>query len=188
MDYIIRPVNIGDGKGINELRRMPGVFENTLGIPSERVKRNEDYIINMDSNTHQFVAVTKKQSCEEIIIGTAALNVYANHRLRHSASIGVMVHKDYQNNGVGTALMKALIDIADNWLILVRIELTVFEDNEKAICLYEKFGFEKEGIKKLAGIRNGKYTNEILMARINSTYKQLTCNDEQAQCYESSIE
>lgn len=177
MELIIRPINIGDGKGINELRRMPGVFENILGIPSERVKRNEDFIINMDSNTHQFVAVTKDQLAEETIIGTAGLTVYSNHRLRHSASIGIMVHKDYQNKGVGTALMKALIDIADNWLMLVRVELTVFEDNEKAICLYNKCGFEKEGIKKLAGIRNGKYVNELIMARINSTYANCTLNE-----------
>lgn len=170
MEFIIRPINIGDGKGINELRRMPGVFENILGIPSERVKRNEDFIVNMDSNTHEFVAVTKTQLGEEIIVGAAGLTVYANHRMRHSASIGIMVHRDYQNKGVGSALMKALIDIADNWLMLVRVELTVFEDNERAIYLYEKLGFKKEGVKQLAGIRNGKYVNELIMARINSTY------------------
>lgn len=81
-----------------------------------------------------------------------------------------MVHKDYQNKGVGTALMKALIDIADNWLMLVRVELTVFEDNKRAIHLYEKFGFKKEGVKQLAAIRNGKYVNELIMARINPDY------------------
>jgi putative acetyltransferase len=170
MDFFIRPVDIGDGKGINELRRMPGVFENILGIPSERVKRNEDFIINMDSNQHQFVAITKTQSGEDIIIGTAGLTVNANHRTRHSGGMGIMIHKDYQNMGVGTALMEAIIDIADNWLMLIRVELTVFEDNERAIHLYEKFGFEKEGLKRLAGIRNGKYENEYLMARINPTY------------------
>lgn len=170
MEFIIRPVEIGDAKGINELRRMPGVFENILGIPSERIKRNEDYIANMDRDTHQFVAVTKNNLGEDIIIGSAGLTVYANPRLRHSASIGIMVHKDYQNKGVGTALMKALIDIADNWLMLVRVELTVFEDNKRAIHLYEKFGFKKEGVKQLAAIRNGKYVNELIMARINPDY------------------
>lgn len=167
MNFIIRPIHIGDGKGINELRRMPGVFENILGIPSERVKRNEDFIINMDSNQHQFVAITKAKNGEDLIIGSAGLTVNANHRTRHSGSIGIMIHKDYQSMGVGTALMKAIIDIADNWLMLIRIELTVFEDNERAIHLYEKFGFEKEGLKRLAGIRKGKYENEYLMARIN---------------------
>jgi putative acetyltransferase len=170
VEFYIRPINVGDGKGLNELRRMPGVFENILSIPSERIKRNEDFIDSMDDNHHQFVAVSKFQSSEEIIIGAAGLVVNANHRTRHSGSIGIMIHKDYQNKGVGTALMAALIDVADNWLMLVRIELSVFEDNERAIHLYEKFGFEKEGIKRLSGIRNGKYENEYLMARINSAH------------------
>lgn len=170
MDFFIRPIDIGDGRGINELRRMPGVFENILGIPSERVKRSEDFIMNMDSNQHQFVAITKTQSGQDSIIGTAGLVINANNRTRHSGSIGIMIHKDYQNMGVGTALMEALIDIADNWLMLIRVELSVFEDNERAIHLYEKLGFEKEGLKRLAAIRNGKYVNEYLMSRINPTY------------------
>lgn len=172
MDFLIRPIDIGDGKGINALRRMPGVFENILGIPSERVKRNEDFIINMDSNQHHFVAVTKTESGENIIIGSVGLTVNASHRTRHSGSIGIMIHKDYQNMGVGTALMQAIIDIVDNWLMLIRVELSVFEDNERAIHLYEQFGFEKEGLKRLAAIRKGKYENEYLMARINPTYNK----------------
>lgn len=47
MEIIIRPIAAGDGKWINELRRMPGVFENILGTQSERIKRNEDFILNM---------------------------------------------------------------------------------------------------------------------------------------------
>lgn len=122
----------------------------------------------MDTNQHQFVAISTLKNKEEIIIGTAGLSVHGNHRTRHSGSIGIMIHKDYQNQGVGTALLDAVIDVADNWLMLVRLELTVFEDNEHAIHLYERFGFEKEGLKRLAAIRNGKYANEYLMARINS--------------------
>lgn len=168
MEFYIRPINNEDGKGLNDLRRMPGVFENILGIPSERIQQNEDFVIHMDANQHQFVAIAKVQDNEEIIVGTAGLSVNGNHRMRHSGNIGIMIHKDYQNQGVGTALIAALIDVADKWLMLVRLELTVFEDNEKAIHLYEKFGFEKEGLKRFAAIREGKYENENLMARINT--------------------
>ncbi|MDF2546789.1 MAG: GCN5-related N-acetyltransferase [Anaerosolibacter sp.] len=169
MEFYIRPICIGDGKGVNELRRMPGVFENILGIPSERIKRNEDFIVSLDNDAHQFVAVAKEDSGEEKIIGTAGLNIFPNSRLRHSASIGIMVHKDFQNMGVGTRLMEAIIDIADNWLMLVRVELAVFADNEKAINLYKKFNFEIEGLKKKAAIRNGEYVDEIMMGRLNTS-------------------
>ena len=165
MDFTIRPTMTCDAAGINELRRMTGVFENILGIPSERVKRNEDYIATMDENTHSFVAVTK-DSGNEVVIGNAGLSVYSNPRMRHSAGVGMMVHKDYQGMGVGTKLLRSLLDIADNWLMLVRVELTVFIDNERAIALYKKHGFVVEGTKIKAGIRNGAYVNEYIMARV----------------------
>jgi putative acetyltransferase len=40
-----------------------------------------------------------------------------------------------------------LLDLADNWLKLVRVELDVFSDNQKAISLYQSCGFEIEGKK-----------------------------------------
>ena len=168
MEYRIRPVQAGDGKGINELRRMPGVFENILGIPSERIKRNEDYIAAMDSHVHAFVAVVDESAGAEKIIGMAGLTVSANPRMRHVAGVGIMVHLDFQNQGVGRALMTTLLDVADNWLMLVRVELTVFVDNDRAIHLYEQLGFEKEGLRRKAAIRNGEYTDEYSMARIRN--------------------
>ncbi|MCL2486790.1 MAG: GNAT family N-acetyltransferase [Oscillospiraceae bacterium] len=166
MEFYIRPTAIGDSAGINELRRMVGVFENILGIPSERIKTNEDYIAGMDENTHSFVAVSKDDDGNEIVIGNAGLVVFSNLRTRHSAGIGIMVHKDFQGMGVGTKLMHSLLDIADNWLMLVRVELTVFVDNERAIALYKKLGFSIEGTKKKAVIRNGAYVDEFIMARV----------------------
>lgn len=75
---------------------------------------------------------------------------------------------NFQGKGVGTKLMEAIIDVADNWLMLVRVELTVFTDNEKAINLYKKFNFEVEGLKKKAAIRNGEYVDEFIMARVKN--------------------
>lgn len=62
--------------------------------------------------------------------------------------------------------MEAILDIADNWLMLVKIELIVFADNESALMLYKKFGFEVEGIMKKSSICRGKYVDEIMMSRI----------------------
>lgn len=77
----------------------------------------------------------------------------------------MMVHKAYQGTGIGKKLMSEILDLADNWLMVVRIELGVFTDNEKAIKLYEKFGFKIEGTKKYAAIKNGRYADEYIMAR-----------------------
>ena len=47
------------------------------------------------------------------------------------------MHTDWQGRGVGTALMEPLLDLAANWLMLLREELEVYADNERAIALYE---------------------------------------------------
>jgi putative acetyltransferase len=85
--------------------------------------------------------------------------------LRHTAEFGINVHAGHQRKGIGKALMSAILDIADNWLKLKRVELNVFTDNEPAIALYKKMGFVIEGTKKYAAVRNGVHADEYLMAR-----------------------
>ena len=77
-----------------------------------------------------------------------------------------MVRDDWHGKGVGTAMMRAVIDLADKWLNLARIELTVFTDNESAIALYRKFGFEIEGTHRKYAFRDGDFVDAYAMARI----------------------
>lgn len=170
MEYEIRPIRPQDAAGMAALRRMPGVFENILGIPSAREADSTAYISSLGKDAHQFVAVTNTAD-GELVIGSIGLNTTPNPRTRHCGSIGIMVHRDYQDKGVGSALMEAALNVADNWLMLVRVELTVFADNERAIHLYEKYGFEKEGLRRMAAVRNGVYDDEYAMARIRPTFK-----------------
>ncbi|MBF4242980.1 GNAT family N-acetyltransferase, partial [Vibrio anguillarum] len=81
-------------------------------------------------------------------------------------TFGMGVKDDVQCLGVGSALLKTVIDLADNWLNLKRIELTVYVDNERAINLYKKFGFEIEGESKAYAFRNGSYVDVYHMARV----------------------
>ena len=48
----------------------------------------------------------------------------------------------------------------------MRVELEVYADNERAIHLYEKLGFEQEGLLRMTTVRNGRYVDEYKMARI----------------------
>ncbi|OUQ61021.1 GNAT family N-acetyltransferase [Flavonifractor sp. An112] len=162
MNYTIRPTEPRDAAGTAALRRMPGVFETTLGLPSCRTADSDAFVAGLGPNDHHFVAVLE----DGTVIGAAGLHLERNPRMRHVGSVGLFVHADYQNMGVGSALLKTLLDLADNWLMLVRVELTVFADNERAIHLYEKLGFEKEGLKRMTTVRNGKYADEYMMARL----------------------
>jgi L-phenylalanine/L-methionine N-acetyltransferase len=166
MDILIRPIALKDAEAINEIRRMPGVMENMLAIPSERLSRSEKFITEMGPNQHEFVAVARGADGSEKVIGCAGLRVKESPRMRHTGGLGIMVHREYQGLGAGRKLMEAVIDLADNWLTLVRVELTAYVDNERAIALYQKMGFEKEGVCRKAAIRNGHFEDLIMMARI----------------------
>lgn len=76
------------------------------------------------------------------------------------------VRDDWHGRGIGTALMEAAIDMADNWLNLARLELTVFLDNAPAIGLYEKLGFTTEGTLANYAFRDGEYVDCLTMARL----------------------
>ncbi len=87
-------------------------------------------------------------------------------RRAHARMLGICVHSRHQRRGVATALMQALVDLADKWLPVTRIELTVFTDNEHAMKLYRKFGFEIEGTHKAYALRDGRYADTYAMARL----------------------
>ncbi len=167
MEFFIRPVEAKDAAAFSELRRMPGVFENILGIPSERTGQNEDFLNSLGPNNHQFVAIAREDDGAETLIGSIGLTVFSQPRRRHCGHIVIMVHRDYQGIGAGTALMQAAVNLADRWLMLHRLELSVFADNTRAIALYEKFGFEKEGYLHGSAIRDGQYADEWIMGRIH---------------------
>ena len=101
------------------------------------------------------------------VVGNAGVHPIAHVRRRHAAGIGMAVAKHAQGQGVGTALMAAIVDWADNWAQLLRLELTVYTDNAAAQALYRKFGFVHEGTHRAYAIRDGAYVDTLAMARLH---------------------
>ncbi|MGF1567077.1 MAG: GNAT family N-acetyltransferase [Nodosilinea sp.] len=101
------------------------------------------------------------------VIGVLRLSILPNPRLQHTGRLGSLaVHPNHQGKGAGSALFKAVLDLADNWLNLRRLELLVYADNQAAIGLYQKYGFETEGTLRDFALRAGRYVNGLIMARL----------------------
>jgi putative acetyltransferase len=83
------------------------------------------------------------------------------------------VHEGWQGQGVGSALIAGAVDLADNWYNLRRVEIEVFADNEPAIRLYRRHGFEVEGTMRDYAFRLGAYADAHMMARIRPDHPQV---------------
>lgn len=95
-------------------------------------------------------------------MGLAGLTV-GNGRLCHSGHVFLFVGQRSQGWGVGTRLLEALLDLADNWLVLRRVELTVVVENERARRLYERRGCVIEGQRNMSVIAQGNLNDEFLI-------------------------
>lgn len=107
------------------------------------------------------------------IVGSAGLYPAAQLRRRHAAHVGISVAPEARRQGVGSALMRALCDYADNWGHILRLELTVFVDNEGAIELYRRFDFRHEGTHCAYALRDGVYVDVHAMARLHPRPPQI---------------
>jgi RimJ/RimL family protein N-acetyltransferase len=81
----------------------------------------------------------------------------------HSWHLGMGLLPPVRGRGIGTRLAQAGIAAAAEHGA-ERIELEVFASNERAIALYERLGFVREGVKKRARNLGGQYDDNILMA------------------------
>ncbi len=81
----------------------------------------------------------------------------------HVAYLGIYLKRQFRSIGIGTRLMKRIIEIARQKRFEI-IKLTVFQTNQQALRLYEKFGFQETGrIKRGVKFPNGTYTDDIIM-------------------------
>lgn len=156
---IIREVRLEDSKAISKMRKMSGVIENIMASHQESVGTIRSKIMSKTENEYWFVAELSGR-----VVGMIALNKYDHHKRYHSGTITIMVNPEYHSMGIGKELMKKITNFSDE-LQIERLELTVFESNNKARELYKKFGFVEEGKKINSIITESGYETEILMAR-----------------------
>lgn len=101
---------------------------------------------------------------EERIIGSLGVDTPSFARFSHRGEMGISVLKECWGQGVGTALLAAMLSwIQENPTGLRKIELTVREDNRRARSLYEKFGFKEEGKLSRLVMIEGTFYDGITM-------------------------
>ncbi|MCS4246071.1 GNAT family N-acetyltransferase [Pseudomonas sp. BIGb0164] len=148
-------------EGVAALYNDPAVCRQVLQMPFQAVEMWRKRLVMDNERRLQLVAVHGGE-----VIGQLGLEQCLRVRQSHVGSFGMGVATAWQGKGVGSRLLAAALDVADNWMNLHRVELTVFADNDAAQNLYRKFGFEVEGRLRDYAVRDGKYVDTVSMARL----------------------
>lgn len=100
-----------------------------------------------------------------VLVGMAGLGPAGSYqRVAHRAAMGIALVKDVWHLGLGTLLMREAISAAQR-LHYEQLQLGVAGTNERALRLYERFGFQVYGVREKAfKYQDGHYDDEKLMA------------------------
>jgi L-phenylalanine/L-methionine N-acetyltransferase len=159
----IRAMEPSDAAGVSALIGRPGTFEGTLQLPDMAVASRVEHMQKIEPGSCRLVAEAGGQ-----IVGSAGLHVPGlSMRRHHVRMLGIGIAEEWQGKGLGRQLMERLLQWADNWAGILRVELVVHADNDRAMALYRSFGFVEEGRHRAYAMKNGRYVDAICMARLH---------------------
>lgn len=143
---VIRKAAVSDAENILEYCKAVGAETDNLTFGAEgislTVEKEREYLKSFTDSDKQLYLVAEENN---EIVGTAVFSGFSKARLSHKAEISISVKKAMWGNHIGTRFMERIIDFAKNTAHTEIISLEVRSDNERAISLYRRFGFEKIG-------------------------------------------
>ncbi len=166
LQYIIRSAATSDANELSHLRvQLDGETENLDRESGEGYMDESDFekLIQRDTESKRnlfLVAVVHNE-----IVGFSRCEGNELKRLAHKVEFGVCIAKEYWGYGIGKGFLQQSILWAES-AGMKKMTLNVLETNKKAIDLYEKFGFEVEGVLKNDKVlSDGKFYNTVVMGR-----------------------
>ncbi|WP_206956049.1 GNAT family N-acetyltransferase [Trinickia acidisoli] len=163
MKYEIIGFEMKYWNGIADIWLSPSCQWGGLQMPLQSRDAIRKTLEQSPPNVTRLIAV---RTSDERVLGTISISPMSGRR-SHSAEIGLLVHEEFQGQGIGSALLERGVDLAENWLGILRLGLMVYTDNEHAIRIYQRAGFKTEGIARCIARRNGKFEDALLMGRVS---------------------
>lgn len=99
---------------------------------------------------------------ENKIIANGGVDRQGN-RQKHLGELGISISQGFRDEGLGSELMKELINLAKSFLKLKIVYLKVFGNNARAIHFYQKFGFKECGRIPGGIFYKKKYVDDVIM-------------------------
>ncbi len=175
----IRAIEADDVVQIHELRTQPEYCQGTLQLPSRELEAVRERLAAKPASER----IALVAECDQQIVGEVGFDLGVRWCRRHVGHLYLGLHRDWWGRQVASRLMSAVLDVADNWLNLPRVELGVHAHNPGAIHLYEKFGFTHEGLQRRQSFADGAFADQILMGRNPISSKRRLTPDHEQPCH-----
>ncbi|WP_054309794.1 GNAT family N-acetyltransferase [Mesorhizobium sp. 1M-11] len=121
-----------------------------------------DFVRGMiEKRNPQFVAVVQDE-----VVGWCDISRHERPVHAHRGTLGMGIIPAYRGHGLGQQLIETTLEEARRQGI-VRVELSAYADNARAIALYRKVGFVQEGVERDAACIDGRYLDMVIMATID---------------------
>lgn len=161
----IRKAVYGDAEQLIKVIRNVEESGYMLFDPGERKVAPESFAkfieaTNQNEKSGIFLAEDKNRIVGYIFVQNEKLN-----RISHRAYIVMGIHSDSRGQGIGKALFTHVMDWAKG-VNLHRLDLTVIAKNDAAVALYQKMGFEIEGVKRHSLLIDNEYVDEYYMSKL----------------------
>lgn len=162
-NFMIREAVGEDAENILEYCKLVGGETNYITYGSEGLSLSvEEERKILEDVTISDRSVFLIAELDNEIIGIGNISTNKSERSKHKGMLGITVKKKHWNEGVGSKLMKSLINFAID-VNLEIIGLNVRSSNKRAIGLYDKFGFEKTGVLPADMKIDGEYFDSHYM-------------------------
>lgn len=170
LQYAIRSARREDAANLSATRlQIDGETENLDRERGEAYIDEAGFIDIIENDSTSETSLFLVAEADGQIAGFSRCAGNALKRTSHQVEFGVGVLKEYWGYGIGRELLKQSLQWADTAGVK-KITLKVLETNEKAVLLYEKHGFEVEGVLKADKLlRDGHFYNTVLMGRIKES-------------------
>jgi putative acetyltransferase len=138
--------NLGSDEAAKTLQAMIEISETSPFILST----SEDFKKMTEENERKFI-LSHNESPRKLflvaevnnrIVGILNFFAFGDSKRFHRGGLGVSLHHDFRGEGIAKKMMEVLIDFTRTLSGFRYLELEVFDNNEDALRLYEKLGFE----------------------------------------------
>ena len=138
-----------------------GIYLATETVTEDQKKRMEKLVIAGNGKSELSIVA----DIQGKVVGGLTLYKYGElSKTRHIRGLGgMLVIKEYRGQGIGSALMTYAVAWATKHPDIEKINLEVFSTDKQAIQLYQKFGFQFEGVRKKQFKIRGEYVDEVSM-------------------------